>query len=109
MPGPRARLCMVIAAALVSLSAVSADAGQLFVVIVPLPRPPDPPPVIIPAPPLQWAPPPTIGLTPGVPSPAARCYAGPHVCQLERTERVGEGCTCDTPSGHDRACLDPTK
>ena len=40
-------------------------------------------------PPLQWAPPPAMGLTPGLRSPTARCYAGADVCPLAQPEHVG--------------------
>jgi hypothetical protein len=90
------RLCMLTATAMTSwLSPVDADTGRPLVVIVPPVRPPSPPERAVPAQPaLQWAPPLAMGLTPGLRSPTARCYAGPNVCPLTQPEHIGESCTC---------------
>ena len=90
------RLCILTAAAMASwLSPVDADTGRPLVVIVPPARPPSPPERTVPAQPaLQWAPPLAMGLTPGLRSPTARCYAGPNVCPLTQPEHIGESCTC---------------
>jgi hypothetical protein len=90
------RLCMLTGAALVSWPfSVGADIGRPFVVIVPPVRPPSPPERTVPAQPaLQWAPPLAMGLTPGLRSPTARCYAGANVCPLTQPEHIGESCTC---------------
>jgi len=45
---------------------------------------------------MQWAPPPAMGLTPGLRSPTALCYAGANVCPLTQPEHIGEPCTCGT-------------
>ena len=92
------RLCMLTAAAMASwLSSVDADTGRPLVVIVPPVRPPSPPERTVPAQPaLQWAPPLAMGLTPGLRSPTARCYAGSNVCPLTRPEHIGESCICGT-------------
>ena len=77
-----------------------ADTGHVAVVIVPSFRPAGPPPPRFPAqPPLQWAPPPEMGLTPGLRSPSARCYAGANVCPLAQPEHVGASCSCGTTTG----------
>jgi hypothetical protein len=77
-----------------------ADTRNPVVVIVPQVRLPSQQPPAFPRQPAQqWSPPPAMGLTPGVRSPAALCYAGTAVCPLERPELVGKGCTCNTASG----------
>ncbi len=90
-----------------------ADPSHLFVVIVPPARRPSPPPApnFPPQAPLQWAPHPSQGLTPGRRSPTARCYAGAYVCPLTRPEHVGQPCTCGTPSGtlQGRALIPPSR
>ena len=90
------RLCMLTAAAMASWPfSVDADTGRSFVVIMPPVRPPSPPErAVPPQPPLQWAPPPAMGLTPGLRSPKALCYAGANVCPLTQPEHIGESCTC---------------
>jgi hypothetical protein len=103
------RDCILIAAAMMILWPLSTDANtrQVFVVIVPQARQPRPPPPIFPAqPPLQWAPPYSLGLTPGRRSPTARCYAGTQVCPLSRPEHVGEACACGITAG--RALIPPS-
>jgi hypothetical protein len=92
------RLCILTASAMAScLSSVDADTGRPLVVIVPPVRPPSPPKRAVPAQPaLQWAPPLAMGLTPGLRSPTARCYAGSNVCPLTQPEHIGESCTCGT-------------
>ena len=82
------RICMLIAAATASWPVLAgADTGHVVVVIVPSFRPESPPPPRFPAqPPLQWAPPPAMGLTPGLRPPTARCYAGANVCPLAQPE-----------------------
>ena len=90
-----------------------ADARHLFVVIMPPARQPSPPPPpsFSSQAPLQWAPPLSLGLTPGRRSPTALCYADTYVCPLTQPERVGETCTCGTPSGllQGRALIPPSR
>ncbi len=103
------RLCLLIAAATASGLSVpaSADPRRGLVVIVPPPREPAPPPPASQAqPPKLWLPPAAMGLLPGAPSPAPRCYAGTNVCPLVRSEQVGQACTCTTPG--DTISGDPT-
>ena len=89
------RFCMLGAAMVSWPFSVDADTGRPFVVIVPPVRPPSPPERAIPAQPaFQWAPPFAMGLTPGLRSPTARCYAGANVCPLMQPEHIGESCTC---------------
>jgi hypothetical protein len=92
------RLCMLTAAGTASWPvSVDADTVRPFVVIVPPVRPPSPPERAVPAQPaLQWAPPPAMGLTPGLRSPTALCYAGANVCPLMQPDQIGEPCTCGT-------------
>ncbi len=102
------RDCILIAAAMMLWPlSTDADTRQVFVVIVPQVRQPRPPPPIFPAqPPLQWAPPYSLGLTPGRRSPSARCYAETQVCPLSQPEHVGEACTCGMTTG--RALIPPS-
>ena len=96
------RVCVLVAPTMLSwpLSA-TADTGHSFVVIVPSFRPPNPPPPAFPAQPAwQWAPTPPLGLTPGIPSPTARCYARTDVCPLTQADNIGQSCTCGTTTGH---------
>jgi hypothetical protein len=97
------RLCkLVVAAMMMAWPSCFADADPRnpVVVIVPQVRLPSQQPPHFPTQPaLQWAPPPAVGLTPGLRSPAPRCYAGTTVCPLERPELLGKGCTCNTASG----------
>ena len=108
------RLCVFGVAAMTSwpLSA-NPDAGRVIVVIVPPARQPSPPPPpSFPLqPPLQWAPPPALGLTPGRRSPTALCYAGTYVCPLTQPEQVGEPCLCGPPSDllQGRALIPPSR
>jgi hypothetical protein len=92
------RFCMLAVAGMASWPfSVDADTHRPFVVIVPPVRPPSPPERAVPAQPaLQWAPPPAIGLTPGLRSPTALCYAGANVCRLTQPEHIGEPSTCGT-------------
>jgi len=92
------RLCMLTAVGMASWPcSVGADTNRTFVVIMPPVRPPSPPERAVPAQPtLQWAPPPAMGLTPGLRSPTALCYAGASVCPLTQPEHIGEPCTCGT-------------
>jgi hypothetical protein len=55
-----------------------------------------PPPAFSTQPPLQWAPPPAMGLTPGRRSLTARCYAGANIRPLAQPDHVGVSCSCDT-------------
>ncbi len=93
------RLGILVAAAMVPPPVSAHD--RTFVVIVPAPPRPSPPPprIFSPQPPLQWMPPPALGLTPGIPSPTARCYAGRYVCTAAQPEHLGERCTCATSRG----------
>ena len=102
------RICMLIAAATASWPVFAgADTGHVVVVIVPSFRPESPPPPRFPAqPPLQWAPPPAMGLTPGLRPPTARCYAGANVCPLAQPEQAGAYCSCDATEG--RALIPPS-
>ena len=95
------RLCMLTVAAMASWPfSVDADTKRPFVVIVPPMRPPSPAERAVPAQPaLQWAPPPAMGLTPGLRSPTALCYAGANVCPLTQPEHIGGACTCGTAGG----------
>jgi len=102
------RVCVLVAATMLSwpLSA-TAETGHSFVVIVPSFRPPNPPPPSALAQPAwQWAPPPPLGLTPGIPSPAARCYARTDVCPLTPAGNIGQSCNCGTTTG--RALIPPS-
>jgi hypothetical protein len=92
------RFCMLTAVGMVSWPcSVDADTGRSFVVIMPPMRPPSPPERAVPAQPtLQSAPPAAMGLTPGLRSPTALCYAGANVCPLTQPEHIGEPCTCGT-------------
>ena len=102
------RVCVLVAPTMLSwpLSA-TADTGHSFVVIVPSFRPPNPPSPALPAQPAwQWAPPPPLGLTPGIPSPTARCYARTNVCPLTPADNLGQSCTCGTTTG--RALIPPS-
>src|SRR5580692_4232783 len=104
------RVCVLIAATMLSwpLSATAetghsfvVDTGHSFVVIVPSFRSPNPRPRAVPAQPAwEWAPTPPLGLTPGIPSPAARCYARTDVCPLTQAGNIGQACTCGTTTGH---------
>src|ERR1700730_6769372 len=103
------RDCLLFAAAMMLWPlSTDADTRQVFGVIVPRARRPAPPPPMFSAqPPLQWAPPYSLGLTPGRRSPTARCYAGTQVCPLSRPEHVGEACACGITAG--RALIPPSQ
>jgi hypothetical protein len=94
------RLCTLTVAVMASWPfPVDADTGRPLplVVIMPPVRPPSPPELAVPAQPaLQWAPPPAMGLTPGLRSPTALCYAGADVCPLTQPEHIGKPCTWGT-------------
>ena len=111
-PRFRVRVGLLIAAAMVSWPfSAGADTEHLVVVIVPSFRPASPmPPAFSSQPPLQWAPPPAMGLTPGLRSPTARCYAGANVCPLAQPEHVGASCSCGTAAGttEGRALIPPS-
>ena len=107
------RLCMLTVAGMASWPfSVDADTGRPppLVVIVPPVRPPSPPERAVPAQPaLQWAPPPAMGLTPGLRSPTALCYAGANVCPLTQPEHIGEPCTCGSRRTSSGTNADPTE
>jgi hypothetical protein len=90
------RLCMLIGAAMASWPVSGgADTGHVVVVIVPSFRPASPPPQRFRAQaPLQWAPPPAMGLTPGQRSPAAIGRASPaavvRACHVASTAGAAE-------------------
>jgi len=105
-------LLMLIAVAVFRPDVAVSDSRHIFVVISPPPRPQSAPAQSFPTqPPLQWAPFLPLGAIPGRRSPAARCYADGHDCPLERSDRVGESCTCGgavlgralIPPSHDTA------
>jgi hypothetical protein len=101
------RVCILIAAAMMLWPpSTDADTRHLFLVIVPQARQSTPPPIFSAQPPLQWALPYSLGLTPGRRSPTARCYAGTQVCALSRPEHVGEACACGITAG--RALIPPS-
>src|ERR1700722_18412426 len=106
------RVRMLVAAAMASwpLSA-GADTEHVVVVVIPTFRSASPPPPEFPTQPaLQWAPPSAIGLTPGLRTPPARCYAGANVCPLAQPGHVGASCSCGTAAGatEGRALIPPS-
>ncbi len=95
------RLCAFAAAAIVALTPcmANADSRDVFVVIVPMMRPPTP--VLRPIPPAQpellW--PIATGITPSPRSRAPRCYARTTDCPLEQPQKVGRECICRMSEG----------
>ena len=98
------RLWLLLAAVLIlEPNRVFADREHVIVIISPPFRASSQPqPIFLPQPPLQWAPPVALGLTPGIRSPTARCYAELEVCPLADPQGIGEPCTCVTAGATQR-------
>ena len=102
----------LLAVTLLLLAAPGSATARTTYVIVPHPPPvtPQPKRVSPPQRPLQWPLPVARGRTPGRPSPAARCYAGPISCPLSQPHLVGKPCQCNTDQGRvaGRALIPPS-